>query len=474
MAFARVWPLLTCHRSTTDMARWNSCNVLDATTDARHVWQFDASKFALKGEQTKYPGEPLPAQVVGKDWRSLFQQKMNIAWLPPQNVFLRVIHLPKASLDETISMVELQLEKLAPMPVAQVVWTLHILPHVEEGMQTVLVVIASRTAVEEFLGQLEGQGFIADRLEISFLEQLLTTPINGEGAWVYPEAGGAKNTAIIAWWYGGVLRSVDFILLPQEGVAGANLRDQLLQMTWAAELAGWLTSPPFWHLVADETTAPVWEKMLREALDVPVKIIPPKNTLDVAALSARRAVANSNTVKVSLLPPEYAARYRQQFVDRLWMRGLFAVGAVYVLGVLIYLAAVQVFSFQTSRVEKQVADISGTYTNALELRDRYAVLNDRQELKYAALDCWKAVANLLPASMTLESLNFNDGEKLILRGEAPISAQNEVIDFSEALRKVSTTNGPLFNLLASDQLPIIRPNGWSYSLELKRTEARVK
>ena len=63
------------------MARWNFCNVLDAHADARRVWQFDANKFALKAEQTKYPGEPLPAKLVGKDWRSLFQHKMNIALL---------------------------------------------------------------------------------------------------------------------------------------------------------------------------------------------------------------------------------------------------------------------------------------------------------------------------------------------------------------------------------------------------------
>src|SRR5262249_54960453 len=150
--------------------------------------------------------------------------------------------------EETVSMVELQLEKISPWPVGQVVWTLHFLPHTEEGMQTVLAVVAARSAVEQFLGKLEEQGYVADRLEISFLEQLLTTNATEDGAWIYPEARGTKNSALVAWWYGGILRSVDFILLPADGLTVENLRGQLRQMMWAGELDGWLVSPPSWHL----------------------------------------------------------------------------------------------------------------------------------------------------------------------------------------------------------------------------------
>jgi len=53
---------------------------------------------------------------------------LNVAWLPSEEVFLRVIELPKSNFEETRSMVELQLEKLSPMPVAQIVWAIHILP----------------------------------------------------------------------------------------------------------------------------------------------------------------------------------------------------------------------------------------------------------------------------------------------------------------------------------------------------------
>src|SRR5260221_7076208 len=52
----------------------DSCNVLQVGSQARNVWQFDArnDRFALTREQTSLEGEPLPASLVAKDWRSLF------------------------------------------------------------------------------------------------------------------------------------------------------------------------------------------------------------------------------------------------------------------------------------------------------------------------------------------------------------------------------------------------------------------
>jgi len=386
--------------------------------------------------------------------------------LPSSDVFLRVIQLPMASLEETISMVELQLEKISPAPVAQVVWTLHVLPNAQEGMQTVLVVIAPRNAVEEFLGKLEGQGYIADRLEVSFLEQLLTTNITENGAWVYPDGRG-KNSAVIAWWYGGILRSVNFIVLPADGLNTANLHNQLRQMTWAGELDGWLTAPPAWHLVADESTRMAWEPILRESVDARLDVIAPLSAQEVAGLTARRAVANPT--QIALLPPEYVARYRQQFRDRLWLRGLLAVGGLYCAGVLIYFAALYVLNIRADRVENELAGISGSYTNAIELKARLAILQDRAELKFAALDCWKAVSDLLPDSMTLDAMNFNDGQKLTLSGSFSGDA-NEVLDFSESLRKVTNNAQSFFNQQAGDPFAITRGSSWTYNLELKRSE----
>src|SRR5688572_16100390 len=144
------------------MARWHSANVLQSAGNQKRLWQF-----AIKGEnpnlareETKLPSEPLPPKLISKDWQTLYKPRLNIAWLPADKVFLRVVQLPPAdTVQETVSMLELQLEKVSPLPVAQIVWTFELLPRREGQPQTAIVVIAARSLVEEFLGKLEGQNY---------------------------------------------------------------------------------------------------------------------------------------------------------------------------------------------------------------------------------------------------------------------------------------------------------------------------
>ena len=451
----------------------HSCNVLQVGAQAQQLWQFDARGrgFVLNREQTGFAGESLPTRLVTKDWRSLWQHKLNVAWLPPEHVFLRVAQLPLSDLDETLSMVEFQLEKLSPMPVAQIVWSIHLLPHAEGNLQTVIVMIVSRNTVEEFLGQLEAQGYLADRLELPLLDQLQATTVSQNGAWIYPEAPGGRNAALVAWWYGGVLQDVSLITLPPAN-RPESLKEQLLQMAWAGELEGWLTSPPAWHLVADAATAAEWEPALRSGLELPVEVIAPVPVGGLAALTATRAAKAGPLA--NLMPAEFSTRYQQQFVDRLWMRGLGAIVALYVVGVMIYFARLEWELYGTGAVEQQVAQQGPSYTNALQLKAKYEVLTVREDLKFAALDCWKAVAELLPDGVTLEGFNFNNGEKLILTGTAPADQTKRLLDFDADIRKVAPHDQPLFDPNGGDHVTWDVRGGvvsWHCVVELKRTEA---
>jgi hypothetical protein len=461
-------------RKATRKVAIHSCNVLQVGAQARQLWQFEARGrgFVLNREQTSLAGEPLPARLIAKDWRSLWQRKLNVAWLPPEQVFLRVAQFPASDFDETLAMVELQLEKLSPMPVTQIVWSIFVLPHAEGSLQTVIVMIVARNAVEEFLGQLEGQGYLADRLELPLLDQLQVTAINRSGAWIYPEAPGGRNAALVAWWYGGSLRNLDLVTLPP-AKRPESLKEQLLQMAWAGELEGWLTAPPLWHLVADAPTAAEWEPALRAGLEQPVEVIAPVPAGGLAALTATRAAQAGP--QANLLPAEFFTRYHQQFVDRLWMRGLGAVVALYLAGVLVYFARLQVELYRTHGVEQKVAELGPTYTNAIQLRDRFKVLKDEQELKFAALDCYKTVAELLPDGITLDGYNFSEGKKLTLSGSAPADQVKRLLDFDSDIRKAVINGQPLFDPIAGDHVTYRSAAGgnvsWSCVLEIKRSEA---
>src|SRR5438445_6315770 len=231
-------------------------------------------------------------------------------------------------------------------------------------MQTVIVIIVARDIVEEFLGQLEGQGYLADAIELPVLDQLQATSVQTDGVWIYPEAVGGKNAALAAWWYGGVLQNLDLLNMPAAN-RSESLKEQLTQMAWAGELEGWLAGPPRWHLVASAPSAAEWEPLLRQGLDQPVEVIEPLPPARLAASTAQRTA--STPPNANLLPAEFSTRYHQQFVDRLWMRSLLALGGVYLAGVIIYFVALSVANYRTSSVVDRVAGMGPTYTNALQL-----------------------------------------------------------------------------------------------------------
>lgn len=461
------------------MARLHSCNVLQSTGNDRQLWQFNAQgTFALNRDHKAANGEFLPAHIAQKSWGQLWQPRLNVAWLPPEHVFFRVVHLPPSNAAETLAMVELQLEKLSPIPVGQAVWSLYTLPQPANApatdLQTLVVVFVERRIVEEFLGQLETAGYLADRIELKALDQIAAAKIDGNGAWIYPGLSGGPDTALVAWWYDGKLQSLNTLTLPVTGDRAEALKEQLAQMAWAGELEGWLTALPAWTLVATDEAVTQWEAPLRKGLDAPIRLVNPTPTVELAALTAKRAAQSDG--KTNLIPPEFATRYRNQFFDRLWIRGMFAVGAIYLIVVAIYFAVLGVQDYRVSKVEAHVASLGPTYTNALQLRERSLILKTREELKFAALDCWKVTAELLPETITLDGFAFSDGRKLSLNGTAPGEAVNDITEkFYKEIRKATLNGQPMFDLTKGQELSTrLGPGGtvvnWNFTLELKRTE----
>lgn len=455
--------------------RWNSCNVIEAGTDPRQLWTFASSRagFTLSKEQSVPSEAALPAGVVAKDWKTLVQPKLNVAFLPVESAFLRVAHLPAGTFEETLAMVELQLEKLSPLPTTQIVWNIEILPQKVDGLQTVIVIIVARDLVDQFVGTLEKQGFLPDRLEVPMIDQLQATPITGDGAWIYPGQSTGKFTALVAWWYGGVLRSLGLLHIPASQNRGEILEEQLKQMAWAGELEGWLNTAPRWHLVADEPTARVWQPMFYSWIGNPIDVEQPLAPALLAASTANRAARAD--AKSGILPADFSERYHAQFIDRLWGRGLLAVIAVYMIGVLIYFAMWGVQSYRTDGVEQLARQQNREYTNVMQLKARMQVLQDRQALKFAFLDAWRTTAELLPADVTLQDFDFKNGRTLSWNGIAPADRSKLVTDFNEQLRKRTDTNGLRIFETVEPPISKLNPGGgtvsWSFSAELARGEA---
>jgi Tfp pilus assembly protein PilN len=186
-------------------------------------------------------------------------------------------------------------------------------------------------------------------------------------------------------------------------------------------------------------------------------------------LAATRAARNQSTA--NLLPAEFATRYRQQLVDRLWMRGLGAVVVLYLLGIAAYFVGVQIETYRRDRLRQEVTLLASSFTNALTLKERVRVFQEQAGLKYAALECWRIASELLPPEVTLETINFQGGDRLFLSGTVASDNQEKVTQFRSDLRKARVEGTPVFD---EDQVgsPQFTPRGpnlhrWDFTANFK-------
>ena len=453
--------------------RWQTCNILEPGLDKRRLWSFVAGKsgFTLVQQQNVAIKDPLPVKEVGRDWKNLLQPKLNIAWLPTGQVFLRVLQLPVGELDEMMSMVELQLEKISPIPVTQIVWTAEVLPQKKDNLQTVVVVIVGRDVVENFLGELESQGFLPDRLEYPLLDLILNTRVSEDGAYVFPSEIPGAYAGVVAWWYGGVLRELGLLHLEANPQSQDQLREQLAQMAWSGQLDGWLKNSPTFHIVASNELGQTWAGLFAPWSEKPAQVI--KATADplLATFSADRA--SRRPVNTGILPFEYVTRYTQEFHDRLWMRLLFVLVGFYVLAVIGYMGAVQVRGLSADQAELQRSSLATQYTNTMKIKAQLEILQNREALKFAALDCWKVAARLLPDDVTIQSMDFRDGKIFSISGVAPADKNEAITEFNANLRKATLHDQQMFERVDLPQIKLNPGNvtlTWNFSCELARAE----
>ena len=452
-------------------ASYRHAHVLSTGAEGRRLWRFKVIKDTVGPmEETRLNlGKPLPAQWVGKGWNTLLSPALNVAWLSAEDVFLRVVPVAAGPLEEVIGLVELQLDKLSPLAPSQVVWSVELLPHPDRTQQTALVVIAPRARVEEYLGTLEKSGFVPDRLEVPFVGQLRQLP-RDDGLWVLAEEGGTSTNLLLAWRVEGVIREVSLMTVPNGPGLTLALSAHLTRTNWAGELEGWLKDAPEVWLIAPASR--------REELETALStwhggLVHFQEPLSVEMRAAASATAQLRSAGASLVPAEIQARQRRQFVDRLWLQGLGAIGLMYLALVVFYLGLLNFKKWQLDTLQSNNSGLALQYTNTLATKAQMLILEEQVALRYAALDSWQAAIEKLPSTISLSTINFVKGRTLRLDGTVSTEAQPEVVNFHNELRKVTTTNGtPLFSGIK--QGPIAARGNtvtWSLEAELNRTEA---
>ena len=464
----------------------DACNVIDCSTGRQQFWRFAKGKRRMKLVDVRdtLVDEPVPAKHLDRDTSQMWRPHcQNDAWLPAEQVFFRVLQLPLCSEGELPGMVELQLDKISPLPLSQAVWTFERVPvHCpDRAQQTVVVMVAERSVVERCAGELEQVGYRPDRLEPAVLHQVMATPQGGvlpDGAWIYPRFVDPQVHCTVAWWDEGVLQNITQLSLSSREHLN-ELTSNLTATTWAGELEGWLTGETDWHLVASNEDAEEWLSVLNDWAGKGVQVEEPPDPNALAAAAAARA--ERPLTQGNLLPIDRQARYHRDDVDRVW-------GNVLIWTVMLYVVFLSVYFVMKTRVadEEQAAFAENQKAIKLkkelkELGVQRRLLEEQRELRWTALNVFKAVAEHIPGEVTLDSLVFsesrnNQGNNITLRGRVSQEDSQKLQDYSEALAKVAVDEldaQPLFSQVQPPNMDA-RAGGyldWYIICLLRREEA---
>lgn len=466
--------------------RFQNCNVVSLFGGPRTAWRFQvkSGEPVAAGMLPVESGKPFPSAIAGRDWRQLLQPQLNIAWLPADSVFVRVVDLPSANAEEIQGMIEFQLERLSPLPPAQVVWTVETVESaagaanasspVESGVvptTTAWVTLVARSAVEDLLGRLLQEGYVADQLEFPLVRELKGCRPDGDGLWLVVDAIPTGRSILAGWYLGGRWREVGLIHLPEGVEASAHLVEQLTRVAWAGEWNGWLQALPAVTVLSAPGAAADLEAALVEWSGQPVKLSPRMDPARVAESAARRQLVEKPR---SLIPEEIVQKRRNEFIDSLWIRALSVAAVLYLAFVFCFMIGLKVQEYRLDSVRDAGNAISGSYTNALQTKAQVAILQDQVALRFAALDAWRAAIEALPETLNLTQLDFTRGRALELTGTVNADNTAEVTKFNSDLKKIELNGQPLFAKVdPATFFPAQGAGGsvrWSFKAELKRAE----
>lgn len=457
--------------------KWHECNVVQLHEPTARLWQFNASErsFALKSESTSKDGNPLPQKIVGKTWKNLLQGRLNIGWIPEEKVFLRTVQMPECEREELQQMLEFQLEKLSPAPVAQIVWSYELIPSSEPGQVTVLLIIVDSQAIENQLAAFEQVGYYTDRLEIPWCHELVTLDRGPDRVWIRLAEQEDTVVALVCWVFNQTIQNVIMLRLPNNDEGTIRLTEQLDRTAWTGELEGWLKSiPPVTVCGAPSMTAP-WIEALGEWSEHPVSEEQAPPITEAVTLGARRATQGDS--HSDLLPDSHRTRYRQQYIDGMWMKGVGTMVLFYIFGVLIYFVMLEWMHQDSLNLQTQVRTTAVQYTNVLKMQARIDILQEQVDLKFSALECLRVISEELPTELTLDSFKFHMGKTLSLYGNVPTAEAGKVTDYHRSLINATAEGKKLFAKVSDPSISAARGRGrsastesrWSFTCELERS-----
>jgi hypothetical protein len=338
------------------------------------------------------------------------------------------------------------------LPLEEVVYSFEPL-EVADGQTRLLVAIARKDAVNERVEVLETAGLQPEFVRVDALAVLRTlvergaVPRDDKLNTLVVLTATAMNVVVHSRGLPVTIRSVPCspdLLSSADGQA--QLREELQWTLAAAEVE-------VTHTGIGRTTFLTWAEELRTMAQQIAATCEPQaefvanGSAPSPALSLcldHTAVAAAK-VQLNLLPDQWrqqrhAARTRQRLI-----RGAFALGVIYLLGLIGFLSLMQVRRAQLHRVDARIQGLRAEYAQARELHATLIAMQKQLDTKASAIEVLREVSAMMPDNLKFNQFVFKKDQTVTLRGQAP--SASVAIDFQSQLEK-----SPLFTKVTAGNI----------------------
>jgi Tfp pilus assembly protein PilN len=364
--------------------------------------------------------------------------------LPARTVLLRVVELPTQDADEIYAMVDLQVDKLSPFPVDELIVSHETLGPTRGG--TRVMVVAARVEVVEAMGSaLSRIGLRADRIDVDVLGwwHLLRDELKDSSGGQVIILTEPEDTVLL------LVRDGNLILVRSLGG-----EDGLDRATYCATLAEdfsyALTSIEAECGGVEIQACTLWHhgappEDLRTALRVVTGTdVGLREFRDLPPLSqglAQRA-AESAEGTADLAPPEWEARQSSNQVRR---RLVVATAGLMGLWLVVVVSFAGVLGSQKSKlsgIQDRLKALEAPAAEVRLVREKAQFLERYTNRNFSALENLRAITIAMPEGIDINSFNYSKGGSISLRGTAdtkqPVFTFGENLQQSDLFKEVQT------------------------------------
>ncbi len=369
--------------------------------------------------------------------------------LASDQVLMRIMELPSTDPGELDSMVQLQIDKIAPFPEEKRVVSHEILETKAEA-SLVLIVACRRDAIE-FAGSVcQRAGLDLQRIDLNAMAWWRLLKERGEilkeGRQLILAPDGAS----------------DLILVTQDGVPLAirslSSSADLTQVEYARELvqeiSSLLMSLDLEHGAREVSRFDWWREAAPENEALQLLGAETETAVTVKAVSslpglseglARRSLSDFPGIEsvhtvIDMVPREWRISASDRLLRRRLAATTVALLAAWLVGMGIFIGYFQWKKQSLARLDQTRVELQLQEDDVRQIRNRVTSFELQLDRNRSALECLREISEAMPEDVVFTSFQYKKGQNVIIKGESmnpgPIYDLKQALDNSKLFKKI--------------------------------------